>query len=112
MVLSVWHVFRYRDDRNVGASRKRTARNSEEADTVSNAASDTRSPTETAEAAISHVSASTRRYRSAPSQQLVSPQQQPQVSCNNAIAIATATPTLATSASTRYFDPVRDRFRT
>ena len=99
----VWHVFRYRDDRNVGASRKR---NGEEADAVSDTTSDVVSPTETTQAAILHVAASTQHKSHAPLEPQ-SQQQSPAVLFSNASA---STP--ATVATSRYFDPVRDLFRT
>lgn len=98
----VWHVFRYRDDRNVGAaSRKRTAGDGEEPDAVSDATSDIVSPTVTAQAAIAHVNHSTLPSAPRAQQQLLQTSTQ------------TTSPTNpVTMTTTPYFDPVRDLFRT
>ncbi|PPJ58924.1 hypothetical protein CBER1_11523 [Cercospora berteroae] len=110
----LWHVFRYRDDRNVAAGRRRTTADGDEADAASDATSEPASAADVVQAATLHAAA-TRNARSPPTTPHVpapapAPAPAPVAAPQQSHAEPPDPP--GSVAGTRFFDPVRDAFRT
>ena len=99
----LWHVFRYRDDRNSSNTRRR---NADEPDTTSDGISDAADMGSTVEAAASvtqQVIADAHSDHSTP---------QPMLSLPPSTNASSGSQSPAASSASRFFDPVRDQFRT
>lgn len=98
----LWHVFRYRDDRNSSNTRRR---NADENDAVSDGISDVAEMGSAAETATSVT------------QQVLSNERGTQAQAHPAFSPPPTTNSSgsqspAASSTSRFFDPVRDQFRT
>ncbi|KXS96888.1 hypothetical protein AC578_6232 [Pseudocercospora eumusae] len=91
----LWHVFRYRDDRNSNNTRRR---NADEPDATSDGISDAADGGSTVEAAANVT------------QQVVADSHSVSIPPSTAASSGSQSP--AASSSSRFFDPVRDQFRT
>ncbi|KAM3420268.1 hypothetical protein BST61_g3555 [Cercospora zeina] len=107
----LWHVFRYRDERNVGAAGRRRTADADEADAASTSdATSEPSAAEVVHAATLHAAAS-RPPATIPARSLPPPPPQPKQQQPTHTDPAPSDPA-APGAGSRFFDPVRDAFRT